>query len=835
MKNIILIILFSVSALAQSDVTRFKSIIANGSLSVGSSAVASASAAIDVTSTTKGALLPRMTLTQRNAITATPLGLTVFNTTDSKFNYYTGTTWLEYGQAIGISVPDASAIFQASSSTKGFLIPRMASSSISAIPSPATGLLVFNTTTDHFNYYFSSNWIEVGSALGTTTIPNGAAALDVNSTTQGVIFPRLTTAQRDAIVGPPSGLLLYNSDTSKYQYYNGVSWKDFGSGSGSGSGKNFVTNFDFEDNTSGYATYKDAAGVAPVDGTGGSPSVTLTRTSSSLLEGTHVGRFSHPASNTQGEGFSYDFTIDGEQKTRPLTFDFSYRIASGSFNAGTDSTAGDLVAYLYDKTNSRLIQPVPYKLDCVSSISCHFTGDFQASADSVDYRFIIHSASTAATAYDVDFDSLSVSHQNSARGPPTQFIGYRATDSSLAIPNASEVTLVPSTVSYDTTGSYNSGTGEFTAPTAGYYNVFSNIYNGGTLTINTGQIELYFEVNGVKVSRTLNDITQSTAGGVTIATTVHANAGDILRFRIYQSNGTSRSFVVDSQISLSNGGSQGNDGAPIAMRSKLNSFTHTSSGSELIVTGWSTADFDTTQSFNPSTGYFTCPIAGYYRMSATVQHNNNSTGSRYFSFRKNDIAEVYSQGIAATVANGTVGVMVIGTANIKCNAGDTLSIYSFQNTGGSDAFGGGGFTHLEIEKIANPQSISNSETVVANYSMNGNKTVATDNQINYDTKIDDTHNAVTTGTGWKFTAPIAGYYRFSGSTTTTTGAVGIYVWKNGASYQRVGWALDTAADNFSGMIKLNAGDYIDFRPDSGITFNGGSTNFNHVEINRVGN
>jgi hypothetical protein len=52
-----------------------------------------AAALLDLTTTSKGFLPPRMTTTQRNAITSVPAGLMVYNTTLNKLNVYNGTTW----------------------------------------------------------------------------------------------------------------------------------------------------------------------------------------------------------------------------------------------------------------------------------------------------------------------------------------------------------------------------------------------------------------------------------------------------------------------------------------------------------------------------------------------------------------------------------------------------------------------------------------------------------------------------------------------------------------------------------------------------------------------
>jgi hypothetical protein len=52
-----------------------------------------AAALLDLTSTTKGFLPPRMTLVQRTAIASPPAGLMIYNTTSNKLNVYNGTAW----------------------------------------------------------------------------------------------------------------------------------------------------------------------------------------------------------------------------------------------------------------------------------------------------------------------------------------------------------------------------------------------------------------------------------------------------------------------------------------------------------------------------------------------------------------------------------------------------------------------------------------------------------------------------------------------------------------------------------------------------------------------
>lgn len=51
-----------------------------------------------------------------------------------------------------------------------------------------------------------------------------SAILDVQSTTQGVLFPRMTTTQRDAIASA-EGLVIYNLTTHKLNVYTGSAWE----------------------------------------------------------------------------------------------------------------------------------------------------------------------------------------------------------------------------------------------------------------------------------------------------------------------------------------------------------------------------------------------------------------------------------------------------------------------------------------------------------------------------------------------------------------------------------------------------------------------------------
>ena len=53
---------------------------------------------------------------------------------------------------------------------------------------------------------------------------DASAMLDVKSTSAGVLIPRMTSAERDAISSPATGLLVYVSNDNSFYFYSGSSW-----------------------------------------------------------------------------------------------------------------------------------------------------------------------------------------------------------------------------------------------------------------------------------------------------------------------------------------------------------------------------------------------------------------------------------------------------------------------------------------------------------------------------------------------------------------------------------------------------------------------------------
>ncbi len=80
-----------------------------------------------------------------------------------------------------------------------------------------------------FLLLISFHFCKAQLGVGTTTAPNSSSVLDLASSNKGLLAPRLTNAQRDAIPAPAIGLLIYNTDDSDFNSYNGtlLGWQDF--------------------------------------------------------------------------------------------------------------------------------------------------------------------------------------------------------------------------------------------------------------------------------------------------------------------------------------------------------------------------------------------------------------------------------------------------------------------------------------------------------------------------------------------------------------------------------------------------------------------------------
>jgi hypothetical protein len=713
---------------------------------------------------------------------------------------------------------------------------------LSGITSTAVGISDTQTLTNKTITSFtggSSSTITTPSATGTLATLAGTEVLTnkdhdggTASNSSRITFPKASLSTLSGLTRK-EGTVWYASDTDKLYKDDGTSLTEIGSGSGGSI--NYIGNPDAESGTTGWAAYADAAGTSPVDGTGGAPTVTITRTTTTPLRGTGSFLITKDAANRQGEGVSYAFSVDSADKAKVLNISFDYEIASGTFVSGDSS---DLRIWIYDVTNSVLIPVSPYTIQGGGSNQWTFKGVFQTASNSTSYRLIIHVATTSASAWGFEFDNVVV-------GPQIQLMGA-------AISNFGDVSWTP-TGSWSTNTTY---TGAFRmvgdtmegwvkvalsgAPTAA--NLTVNLPSG--YTIDTGKI------SNSSANVTLGNITIFDSGTATYngflgysSTTAMAAYVILVSGTYSQTNNQEISNTLPMTFANSDlihlefkvpilGKSSAvlmssdTDTRVVAMRASGNAAS-ASSGNPII---FPTTDYDTHNGF--ASGRYTAPVGGYYQISGYIDSANNAI-----------VLTAYIDGSSSINVGRTDSssgcCSFAGT--VKVNAGQIIDIRPSSGTLDATAP-----SLLSIQRISGPSAIAASETIACKYvNVTNGTSISSTTIIPFITKSYDTHGAYNSSTG-VFTCPAGGKYRVSmNAVVTATFALGnsntVGVYKNTTldiqNFQRTAGSVGTDTISINGELSCLAGDTIDIRLTSGGTLptTTADANYNFLCITRIGN
>ena len=73
--------------------------------------------------------------------------------------------------------------------------------------------------------YISNSIHAQSMGISNSTItPDPSSILEMRATDKGMLIPRMTTAERDGISSPATGLMMYNTTTNQFNFFNGTYW-----------------------------------------------------------------------------------------------------------------------------------------------------------------------------------------------------------------------------------------------------------------------------------------------------------------------------------------------------------------------------------------------------------------------------------------------------------------------------------------------------------------------------------------------------------------------------------------------------------------------------------
>lgn len=220
------------------------------------------------------------------------------------------------------------------------------------------GRIWFNTVSGVIRYYDGSTTHEFADLDTAQTFLNKTLTSPTINTptidTPTINGEQVLEEQASAPSTPAAGYkALYPKTDGKVYTLDsaGIEREIGGGGSGAGSGFPLIEgdNTNFDSTVGDWQAYQDAAAASPVDMNGGTPTVTVTRTTSSPLVGDASLLITKDAANRQGEGASLiNIAIPDGYLGQPLLVRL---IGEGSVNYAD----GDLVLYSYDETNAEII------------------------------------------------------------------------------------------------------------------------------------------------------------------------------------------------------------------------------------------------------------------------------------------------------------------------------------------------------------------------------------------------------------------------------------------------------------------------------------------------
>lgn len=632
------------------------------------------------------------------------------------------------------------------------------------------------------------------------------------SNTSRITIPKAAKTTLDALTRK-QGTILYDTTSNKPYYDDGSNLKVIGSGAGGS--VNLIENGNADDvSTTIFTAYQDSASSRPTDGAGGTTDLTSSVSSTNPLTGTKSFILTKPTSNNQGHGWSIPFTVDNAYKAKVLNIKVKYLLVNGNLTTGTSSTDSDLIWYIYDVTNSKLIEPSSFKLLSNStSISDEFVGSFQTSATGTNYRLIAHITTSSLTDFNLKVE-VEVS-------PSTYSYGTPITDWTSFTPTGSWVTATNYSGRWRRVGDvkeYQYFVTTTGAPTAAALTV--NLPSGDVIDTTKMTILSNEEIIPNSVARILD------VGTAFYSATVAYNNTTSVRLKYIDSSTTfanqaaitntapmawSASDTINFSFSVPIVGLSSSVQMSEQTDTRVVSFLGGKSGGSQVVTGSITditfaAEKDTHGGWTGST--YVVRVPGDYIINSTV-------------YSVSAVANIllYKNGVNYTgLLNSPANIYTSGSALMHgLVAGDIISIRSATNI----TVAGDATIKLGISRISGPNQIAANELVAAKaYKAAAQTGIATNGsavKLTFDTKEFDSHGAFDT-TNSRFISNISGTFLLNANagmagTNVLANTYYLAFYKNGSLYQTGQGTVAAAGTSMyltaSTSIRLVAGDYVE--------------------------
>ena len=623
--------------------------------------------------------------------------------------------------------------------------------------------------------------------------------------------------------------LVYSGTDSRWMTVGGSGSGGAG-GSGSG-GINYILNPDAETDTTGWAAYADTAQADPEDGTGGSPTVTITQNTTTPLRGTGDFVITKDAASRQGEGVSYDFTIDKADQARVLRVTYDYEISA---NFSVD----DITMWVYDVTNTRLISVTDNALDG----SGRFIGEFQTSADSTSYRLIFHIPTTNALAWTFNFDNVQVGPREIAKDySPNRILDTKTLSSNVT----TNITMSDLTFDNLIVGKTYKFIANISMVAINGDNINVQVFHDGTsigiASLNAGTGDDVGSAVGISgtftaTTTTLTFVTAGIGGGSSITGNGNRSGtyAQVEELNNYEGNDTVvKSTDFGNRVIVGSFGRNTTQSIPNASNTKieLNDELENSGG----------LDFD-------GAGDITILESGYYHIDGLTMVDNIDDGDRQICYIVVNAAVVSR--FEAYSANENDFPSATTSVNIFLNAGDVVNLFVFHDNGvARNINADSARVRLDIHKIVSPQTLLGNEVVALSYTSDSGQTLTnnTDTLITFEDLEFDTNSAYSSGV---FSAPIAGKYFVQSAIEIDFGAdfdldefARLKIYKNGASFSQLN-NLEAIASptgyrchiNGSRLVDLQKGETISIYgfQNSGSNKNlGAVTERNYLSIHKV--